>query len=258
MDGGLQVVAGFGRSTTTINRLKQLVGWLTPLSPALIGAGLVGWLVMLTLLWHGNQQLAATLLAIVIAVSFGGIMLSQWVGELSAEITRHTQLRTAQEQLASILDRYLDGNWTLYHSISSEAASLLVGRGGVYRLDLLFIGRVAQVQANKWLFRDEDGNWELSKDSPTRKATQKALQLQGQLSAENISVHVQPRVVWAGEQPILLDEPATPVWWLAQAEGMLADLRQNSEGITDETIDRIQIKLEKIIEQARSDTLFRH
>ncbi len=254
--GGLQVVADFGRSAAHLDQLKRWVEWLTPLSPALIGAGLVGWVVTLLLYWRGDQPFASTLLVLVIIVSFAAIIVPYWMENLSAEITQRIQLRTAQNQLTTLLEKYLDDEWTLYHQfpIGNETVSLLVGTRGVYLLDLLFSTATAQVKADKWLFRDEDGNWNVSKISPTRKATQKALRLQRRLHNEHSTLFVHPRVVWAGESVILLDEPTVPVWWLAQVEGMVKDLRQQNAEISAETIATIQTELEKIFEESRNET----
>lgn len=251
MNSGLRVVADFGRSAQQLNQLKQWVGWLSPLSPALIGAGLVGWFVTLFLLWRGDQQMATTLLVIVIVVSFGAVAVPRWVEGFSAEITQHIQRRTAQEKLTFLLEKYLDGNWTLYHQLPSgdQFVSLLVGKDGIYLLDLLFSDQTAQVTGDKWLFRDAEDEWDVAQSSPTRLATEKAIQLQRRLSKQDITVFVQPRVVWAGEGMILLDEPTIPVWWLAQVEGMVKDLRDSERVLSAETITQIHSALEKIIEE---------
>ena len=252
---GMRVVADFGRADAQISTLQRVVRWLTKFAPALIGAGAVGWLLLLVIILRDDARLAIGLVSLVTVVTLTAVAVPHWVEGFSAEIRQHTQKRTAQAELTNTLETYLDDGWTLYHDVpvNDTTVSILTGTRGVYLLDLLFSEQAGQVKADKWLFRDEDGDWELSDNSPSRQARTKATQLQQQLET---ALPIRPRVVWAGSAVILLDEPKTPVWWLAQPEVMLRDLRARDEAVSAETLTQLNEKLEKLIEPTNANALF--
>jgi len=199
--------------------------WLTSLalSVGLIAVGLaqvVGLMELSLPIWVNGLGLA------MILVDYA---LLPTLERLVEERDQYYQGRKGEEATVKALQRYLDGQWTLFRNVvlpgsQADIDAVLVGPPGVYALEIKSYNGRFQNRGEKW-FRRRGPAWRRLTKNPSRQAKANAARLAEYLSKTvGTKVWVEPRVVWAGPGKLIPDKPAVYIWFLDNMATYVAEL----------------------------------
>ena len=226
-----------------LSKLQRLRDGLRSLVPALYAAGAVGWVVVLVLQLTRAGTIGDGMLVVVAGVSLLALLMPRWALGISAETATAQRLLDGEQTLADQLQPYLDDEWTLYRNVSlpkrASGLTVLVGPRSIYLLHLAGSADTVQNSREKWLRRDQDGNWQLWQGDPTADAQR----LRTQLAAHLGRADCLARVVWCGDGILLTETPTVPVWQLNMMEPIWDELISAEINSKNDNTDDIHERL---------------
>ena len=151
--------------------------------------------------------------------------------------------RAGEEALTDFLREHLNGDWTLHRNLvlpdgKGDMDGVLLGPGGLFVLEVKAWTGAYRVTGTRWYKRTPSGRWCSVSSSPSRQALANAKRLEAWLTAQGISLAVQPRVVWAGAGSVQFIKPTVPVWLLGRPAYIRKEVAQ-SVSISSESHSRI-------------------
>lgn len=146
-----------------------------------------------------------------------------WLAGLLREIMREEQSfrrgREGERTVARLLRQGLNEQWTLFLNVQlpgnhADMDMLLLGPPGLFVLEVKAYSGQFAYRHDRW-YRKTMTGWRLQRRNPIRQARGNAGLLHAYIQEHlKKELWVEPRLVWAGEGLLELQQPETPVWLL--------------------------------------------
>jgi tetratricopeptide (TPR) repeat protein len=240
--GQLRVISGSSylqEQEARKHRLKTILTWA--LIALLCVAVVLG--VVPAMLWIAGSDLVPIELGILALVLEGVVgMSTPIVRRVKIERDNFAAGRRGEERLVQVLQRHLDGRWTLFRNLvlpgeSGDIDAVLVGPRGVFALEVKAFTGYNRNFGKEWQ-RRVYGRWRDLDRNPTRQARRNAASLGEYLKHYEIGVWVEPRVVWAGRGKLWLERPAVRIWQLDDRTYLLEDI-ENGKPLPEGIVSKI-------------------
>lgn len=158
-----------------------------------------------------------------------------WLTGLLREVMREERSfrrgREGERTVARLLRQGLNEQWTLFLNVQlpgnrADMDMLLLGPPGLFVLEVKAYSGQFAYRRDRW-YRKTMTGWRLQRRNPIRQARGNAGLLHAYIQ-EHLKKEfwVEPRLVWAGEGTLELEQPATPVWVLAHLPEETRRLRE--------------------------------
>jgi hypothetical protein len=250
-DSATQTVRIIGSSDylqQSAERLNRLVRRLRPLLIVAGIAAVVGWLIVVITTWRDEVGSLDVLIGIVAIITLGALALPWLIDQLRTEATAHEQAYAGVERVGAFFSKHLDQRWTLLHALSlpgqaGDLDAVLVGPGGCYCLRITAFEGFVRNKGNTWSQRVGDDDWQAIRPNPTQQIEIQLADLNHFLHKKQIAVAAKPRIVCAGPNLVLEDNPAIPLWHLNRGDQISAELTL-ADPIDTDTITAIVAALE--------------
>lgn len=225
----LKVIRGSNYLSQQATRLKRIVGFLEPLSNALIAISLVGFLGVFFLINNNSYDLLPILISILAICALGGLGLPRANDSLKIEANNYASGLAGEERLAAVLSEHLDDSWSLYQNLllpdgRGDIDAVLVGPRGVYVLEVKHYSNTHRNHGLDWQ-RRANKTWEPIQSNPSRQAQNNAKRLARFFGKQSIDASVATRVVWASDSALVIEEPAVQIWQLNHASAIQDDIK---------------------------------
>ncbi len=158
--------------------------------------------------------------------------------------------KLGENHVASLLQKHLSGEWTLFRNLQlpgqrDDIDMVLVGPGGVYVLEVKTY-RGAYRYVGQQFYRRGPGGRYIRTRNPGRDIKRRAAQLADHLGQYGFDLYVEPRLVWAGDGSLHLQEPEVYVWFPKRLPEELAQLMSQSPRLSTGQIAQITKKLQRV------------
>lgn len=158
-----------------------------------------------------------------------------WLTGLLREVMREErsfrQGREGERTVARLLRQGLNEQWTLFLNVQlpgnrADMDMLLLGPPGLFVLEVKAYSGQFAYRRDRW-YRKTMTGWRLQRRNPIRQARGNAGLLHTYIQEHlKKDLWVEPRLVWAGEGTLELEQPVTPVWVLAHLPEETRRLRE--------------------------------
>ncbi len=199
---------------------------------------------------------------IFIGILLGGLKLFDVAFEACVKwtekkIKQHERGAEGEERALEVIERTLDGQWTLFRNVmipgqSGDIDMILVGPTGLWALEIKNWNGAYRYQGDHWLYLKK-GRWSSlrQKQKPSEQARRNAARLGQFLKADGIQKWVTPALIWAStDSSIEVENPATAIWRLERLSDELANVWQGTL-MRDEVREQVIAKLTQLCEVER-------
>lgn len=214
----------FGRNDNLkirAERLAKLVTFLTQLKPAVTASALAGLGLLIVLLVLEILGSYTWVLSLVAGLCLLALLLPHWGQALADRVEQVGWLMSAEDRLITTLSPHLDDSWQLHLNLPREGEAnapdvVLVSAVACVVGNYVAMRGTYQNNADKWLRRGDDGEWQRMTENPTVAglAAAKAFTARFELAVGQIIVGL----LWAGDGLLLHDAATLPLWLLNQLE----------------------------------------
>jgi Nuclease-related domain len=233
---------------------------LSPLVIALITG--IGLLVPFISLWLIGSS-AFKSFALPLAINFLAVIIlfpvSTWLVDwLGDWISANRLGAEGEDKVADTLKASLHSPWTLFRNVEwpnrkwGDVDSILVGPGGIYAIEVKAYTKETRNLGDTWQQKGRWRWWNLS-SSPAKQARRNAVNTKNYLDLHGLRVKwVEAIVVWAGdEEKLTLENPATPVWILANLSDRLEVVWEQGRLSDEEVVKAIEI-LKQVMDEMKA------
>ncbi|MEA3310542.1 MAG: nuclease-related domain-containing protein [Chloroflexota bacterium] len=224
----LQIVNGSKYLTQQLRRRQH---WAAILMVVVLDLWLlslfIGVVVVIVQLLHLAQVSLGWLVASG-ALLVGALLILPRAEQLIDEIENYKKGRKGEQLVAKALRNNLNQRWTLFRNIilpgrQDDIDAILIGPNGIYALEIKTFSGTHRNIGDSWQ-RKYGPLWHKLSRNPGRQAQRNAQRLHDYLQQCDVTVWIEPRVVWASRSKLLLSKPTVPVWQLTRGKFIGEDL----------------------------------
>lgn len=224
----LQIIKGSDYLVRQIQRKRR---WIIVLALAILylwlGALAISVIALIALAFQLGQVPLGWMIASGVLLAGAWFILPQ-LDRLTDEFEQYHRGRKGEQLVAAGLQRVLKRPWILFRNVvlpgqQDDIDAVLVGAKGIYALEIkAFTGYYRNV-GDRWQRRYAFFWRDLSRN-PSRQALRNAQRLHDYLQKCDVTVWVEPRVVWASKSKLWLKQPTVPVWQMTRGRFIGEDL----------------------------------
>lgn len=224
----LQIING---SDYLARQVQQKGRWIAVLAVAIL------------YLWLGSLVISVTVLTVQVvqrtqvslgwSVAAGVLLVGAWfilprLERLTEEFDHYRAGRKGEQRVVAALQRGLNHRWVLFRNVvlpgrQDDIDAVLIGPNGVYVLEIKAFSGYHRNIGDRWQ-RRYGFIWRDLSRNPSRQALGNAQRLHDYLQQCDVTVWVEPRVVWASRSKLWLKKPTVTVWQLTKGRFIGEDL----------------------------------
>lgn len=213
---------------------------------------LVSWLLQQT-----NREVSSGLTIIgfaLLAIAYLGLRLGEHFRDRSRA---YRAGREGEARAVDALRASLQSPWTLIHSLEwpdrkwGDVDLVLIGPGGVWVFEVKAFSGPIRISGEHWQYKTRRG-WRTVRKSPFAQVRRNAQNVKEYLSQHGIPVKwVQAVVLWAGDDALTTDDPATPVWRISELPDRVEEF-WHERRLNDAEVQQAADVFGKVIEKVKA------
>lgn len=237
----LTILGNSERLQATADRLRTVARALRPVLIVALVAGTAGWLAVAVNAIVDAVSLGGAVITAVSLTTLTALALPWLIDQARREADAYARGFAAEERAAATLHAVLNGEWTLLRSlhlpgVAGDIDAVLIGPGGLYCLEIKGYSGVIENRKDQWVRHRADGHKTAIRPNPAEQLNANCAALNRFLQQEGSALRGVPRLFYAGEGGLLLEDPATPVWDANRPDEIAYEINQSADHLDTPSI----------------------